>query len=102
MGRSNHLRAEAQGATNLRAAMRIGLRQEALTIIPEEVVAVEVSHLLEQTLLGRVTAAPTQEEAEEELRMEYEEKGCPAVHGDIDEGEMMCFVSFNIMYNVSV
>lgn len=83
--------------------MRTGLRQEDLTIIPGEEAVVAVSHLLEQTLLGRVTAALTQEEEEEEeLRMEYEEKGCPAVHGDIDEGGRMCFVSFNIMYNVSV
>lgn len=67
--------------------MRTGLRREDLTIIPGEEAVVAVSPLLEQTLLGRVTAAPTQEEGEEEeLRMEYEEKDCPAVHGDIDEG----------------
>lgn len=91
MGRSNHLQAEARQATNLRAVMRTGLRQEDLTIIPGEEAVVVVSHLLEQTLLGRVTAGPTQEEEEEEeeLRMEYEEKGCPAVHGDIDEGGTM-------------
>lgn len=94
MGRFNHLQAEARRATNLRAVMRTGLRQEDLTIILEEEAVVVVSRLLEQTLLGRVTATPTQEEEEEELRMEYEEKGCPAVHEGIDEGGMMCFVSF--------
>ncbi|KAK4066991.1 uncharacterized protein Triagg1_7991 [Trichoderma aggressivum f. europaeum] len=78
--------------------MRTGLRQGDLTITPgeEEEVVVVVSRLLEQTLLGRVTVAPMQEEEEEEeeLQMEYEEKDCPAVHGDIDEGGKMCPVSF--------
>lgn len=88
-------------AINLKAAMRTDSHQEGPTIVPGEEQEEEiVSPLSEQMLLGLVMAAPTQEE---ELRTEYGEKGCLAALEGIDEGrEIMCFVSFYMMYNVQV